>query len=106
MSLARPVLVSDLEPLVEVTGGGERGMLFRAADPDDLAAKLGDAIDGRVDLEAMAGRGFAFAERERSWEACAAQLRTICWRRWGGGLPLTSFAMFLSVPAAQHREWR
>lgn len=67
MSLARPVLVSDLPPLVETTHNGAFGMLFKVNDPADLAHRLAEAKARRTDLPAIGQRAFDHVCASRSW---------------------------------------
>ena len=80
MTLGRPVLVSDLEPLTEVVGNGARGIVFKSRDPDDLMHKLNGAIDGKINLKMIAQRGNDFARSERSWSNNATALQSILQR--------------------------
>ncbi len=57
MALGRPVIVSDCAPLARVVRETGSGLVFRASDPDDLAARLLEMTETeRAEAMAAAGR--------------------------------------------------
>ena len=40
MLLSKPCVLSDIEPLIEISDGGKHGVIFKTGDADDLAEKL------------------------------------------------------------------
>ena len=59
-----PVLVSDIDVNRELTNGGKCGILFRVGDSSDLADKIQEFFDNKVDKGAYIKNGF---ERAKSF---------------------------------------
>ena len=81
MTLGRPVLASDLPPLVEVVGSAsERGYLFKAGDVEALVEQISN-IASHPELLGPKGEAAAsFARKERDW-ATSGQLTSALLRR-------------------------
>ncbi len=69
-----PVLVSDIPANREWVTAGENGWLFRDGDVDDLAAKIGFAIENRKLWKKMCARARQTAEARADWKKNAAIL--------------------------------
>ncbi|MEZ5117175.1 MAG: glycosyltransferase family 4 protein [Candidatus Nanopelagicales bacterium] len=70
MAMNVPLVVSDLPALVEIAGAGERAEVFRAGDPDSLAAVAERLLSSPEALAGMAERARAWVAVERTWAAC------------------------------------
>lgn len=77
MSMARPVLLSDVgghRDLIAVPGAS---FSFRAGDLDDLVAKASEALADGDARRAMGARARAWVVSERSWGRAAATCRSV-----------------------------
>jgi len=73
MALGKPVVASDVGGLKELVKDGETGLLFKAEDPQDLAAKCLRVATDRALADRLARHGRAYVEEEREWStSCAA----------------------------------
>ncbi|TYT27129.1 glycosyltransferase [Luteimonas viscosa] len=69
MAMRRPLVVSDRPALQEIVGvDGQRGLVFRAGDHLDLAARLLELAHSPSRREALAEQGWRWIESERSWD--------------------------------------
>lgn len=66
-----PVVASDLDSIKDVVIDGETGLLFRAADEEDLAAKLKILLDSPAQREAMGSSGRVHILRKFDWREVA-----------------------------------
>ncbi|MGH3386975.1 MAG: glycosyltransferase, partial [Nocardioidaceae bacterium] len=71
MAAGLPVVVSDLEALLEIIGGGERGRAFRAGDAESLAETLVELYEDPGLRSELAERGRTWVVAERQWSANA-----------------------------------
>ncbi len=68
MSMARPVLVSDIPPMRElISTPGESGLLFKPGDQDDLERQIAAALDDPAALERIGAAGRRYVIAERTW---------------------------------------
>ena len=67
MSLSRAVLVSNLEPLVELVAGGEAGLVFESDDAKALLARLMQAMEERSSLDSIGARARGHVIATRDW---------------------------------------
>ncbi len=77
MARHKIVLASDVGGLRELVRDGDTGFLFRAGDPDDLAARVLEVEGRRSEWPAMRRRARRFVETERSWESSIARYRDV-----------------------------
>lgn len=77
MAAGLPLLVSDLPALTEITGGGTRGVSFRAGDADALVDALADLYAHPEKRAALAAAGREWVDRERQWSANGPRYRAI-----------------------------
>jgi len=68
------VISSDLPAPREILGHGAAGALFPPGDRDRLAELIGEALSGRVDLDAMGRKAYAFVRERFDWAAIAGTL--------------------------------
>ena len=54
-------------------GRPEHALTFRSEDVDDLAQRLREAYEGRVDVSGIARRGNIFVNQERNWSSVAGR---------------------------------
>lgn len=72
-----PCVVSDIGPLVEVSGEGRYAALFRTGDREDLARRLVELSEDRETRLALGAAGREWAARQFSIEAHVAALREL-----------------------------
>lgn len=72
MSMARPVLASDLPPMREIVQDGVTGLLFRPGDPDHLATTAIDLLTKPDYRRALAGNARDYVSQTRTWATCTA----------------------------------
>jgi PEP-CTERM/exosortase A-associated glycosyltransferase len=77
MSMARAVIVSDVQAMGELVREGETGFTFRAGDTADLAAKCVAILKDTAELAEVGKRARAWILRERHWPTLLAQYGTI-----------------------------
>jgi D-inositol-3-phosphate glycosyltransferase len=72
MTLGRPVIASELPPLVDAVGAdGERGYLFPAGQSQKLAEQIDAAMQDSSGLQAKGLAAGEFARLERDWRRSA-----------------------------------
>lgn len=68
MAMRRPLIVSDRPALLEIVGANqERGLVFRAGDHLDLAARLADLAGSPEKRNELVETARSWIEAERSW---------------------------------------
>ncbi|MDY0045852.1 MAG: glycosyltransferase, exosortase A system-associated [Thauera propionica] len=72
MAQGRLFVASDVGGHKELIRDGETGRLFRAGDPDALAAAIGDMLDHRERWPEMRAAGREFVEKVRNWKNSVA----------------------------------
>ena len=77
MAQGRLMVASDVGGHKELIEDGQTGVLFRAGEADDLAAKVVDLLKNEAGWEAMKRNGRAFVESERNWTASVARYRGV-----------------------------
>jgi PEP-CTERM/exosortase A-associated glycosyltransferase len=78
MSMARPVLVSDIPPMRElVPGPPETGFVFKPGDADDLVRQTVAALRDSERLERVARAGRAYVVAERPWSRLVARYAAV-----------------------------
>ncbi len=78
MSMARPVLVSDIPPMRElIAQPGESGLLFEPGDQEDLERQIVAALSDPVALERLGAAGRRYAVAERAWPKLVARYHDI-----------------------------
>jgi len=77
MMMNLPTVVSDIEPLLEVSANGDCAAVFRARDSDDLGRKLGMLIDDPCYRRNLSNKGKQRAMERFSIEAHLASLTGI-----------------------------
>ncbi|MDZ7752503.1 MAG: TIGR04063 family PEP-CTERM/XrtA system glycosyltransferase [Gammaproteobacteria bacterium] len=73
MAQGRLVVASDVGGHRELIRDGDNGGLFRAGDPESLAAAVADLTGRRETWPEMAARARHFVEAERSWPVSVAR---------------------------------
>jgi PEP-CTERM/exosortase A-associated glycosyltransferase len=73
MAQGRLVVASDVGGHREIIRDGSTGILFRAGDPDALAAAVASAFADGARADAIRRRARAFVEEERTWAKSVAR---------------------------------
>ncbi len=73
MALGKLVLASDVGGHKELIRDNETGMLFRAGDAKDLAAKALELLGDEAKCRHLRSEGRRFVETERNWKASVAR---------------------------------
>jgi glycosyltransferase involved in cell wall biosynthesis len=77
MSLGRPLVVTDLPALREVTGNGERGRIAQPADSESLCKEILALVNDQAARTAMAKSAKKWVFENRTWAANAKRYRDI-----------------------------
>jgi glycosyltransferase involved in cell wall biosynthesis len=78
MSMARPVLVSDIPPMRElIARPGKEGLLFKPGDREDLERQISAALSDPAALERIGAAARRYAVAERTWPKLVARYRDV-----------------------------
>jgi PEP-CTERM/exosortase A-associated glycosyltransferase len=77
MAQGRLMVASDVGGHKELIRDGDTGVLFRAGNADDLAAKVIALLNNEASWDAMKQAGRGFVETERNWAASVARYRDV-----------------------------
>ncbi|MEW5965717.1 MAG: TIGR04063 family PEP-CTERM/XrtA system glycosyltransferase [Pseudomonadota bacterium] len=77
MAQGRLMVASDVGGHRELIDDGRTGVLFRAGDVDDLAARVMALLQNEAGWDAMKQAGRRFVETERNWAASVARYRGV-----------------------------
>jgi len=77
LATERALVVSDVPPLREIVDPGRTGQIFRAGDPEDLAAVLEPLLEDPARRAALGSAGREWVRRERTWEANGRRYRDL-----------------------------
>jgi PEP-CTERM/exosortase A-associated glycosyltransferase len=77
MAMAKPVIASDIPPMRELVSDHQTGLLFRAGDVDDLAAKCTTILSDPALRDRLGLGARDWVLRERQWRTLVARYRTI-----------------------------
>ena len=77
LACAVPVIASDSPGVRCLLADGEDGLLAKAGDPDDLAAKLGQVLGDEPLRQAMGLHGRGKVETNFGWRRGASRLEAI-----------------------------
>ena len=80
MSYGNPVLVSDIEGLLEVVSDGDTGFVFRSLDPHHLAVRLGEIFATPGHRARIAQEGLRTVSARNDWGRLGEQSRD-CYQR-------------------------
>lgn len=67
LALAKPIIVSDVEPLLEITGNNERGLVFQSGDVEDFARTIQRLIDEPGLRSTLGQHGREWVVENRNW---------------------------------------
>jgi D-inositol-3-phosphate glycosyltransferase len=67
MSLSTPVLVSDLDGMLEIVEDGKTGWVFHAGSADSLADRIVEILSNPDKLARVGAAGFEKVRREHDW---------------------------------------
>jgi glycogen synthase len=77
MAMAKPVVVSDVPPMLELVRDGQTGVVFKAGDVRDLASKLTGLLRNSA-LRQQVGQGAReWVVRERQWPDLISHYRDV-----------------------------
>jgi glycosyltransferase involved in cell wall biosynthesis len=77
MAQGRLMVASDVGGHKELIRDGQTGVLFRAGQADDLAAKVVALLQDEPSWDRMKQNGRRFVETERNWAASVARYRDV-----------------------------
>ena len=77
MAMAKPVVVSDVAPMLELVRDGQTGIVFRAGDVLDLASKMGRVLRNSALREQVGQGAREWVLRERQWPDLIARYQTV-----------------------------
>jgi glycosyltransferase involved in cell wall biosynthesis len=77
MLVKTPAIVSDIEPLLEVSGGGKFAKVFQTKNSTELSEKMIQLAENKSEREDLAERAFAFAKDNFSIEAHLRELKKL-----------------------------
>ena len=77
MAQGRLMVASDVGGHKELIDDGRTGVLFRAGEADDLAAKVVGLLQNEQGWDAMKQAGRRFVETERNWAASVSRYRGV-----------------------------
>lgn len=77
MGYGKPVIASAAGGIVDIVSNGDTGLLVAPGDPAELASAIRRAMDEPEEMEAIAQRGTAFAERAFGWDAIVGKLAEV-----------------------------
>lgn len=77
MAQGRVLAASDVGGHLELIEDGKTGVLFKAGDPQSLAAKVGDLLQAPERWPQLRANGRRFVEDERNWRASVARYRKV-----------------------------
>ena len=72
-----PAILSDIEPLLEVSGDGEFAGIFQTKNPSELSEKMIRLAENKNERENLAEKAFAFAKDNFSIEAHLRELKKL-----------------------------
>lgn len=68
LSLSKPIIVSDVEPLREIVGANERGLVFESGNIADFARSIRELMDRPEHMTALGQVGRQWVVENRNWE--------------------------------------
>lgn len=68
LALAKPIIVSDVQPLSEVVGNNERGLSFESGNVDDLANTIYQVMNDNALRARLGETGRRWVVQHRNWE--------------------------------------
>lgn len=83
MAMERAVVVSDVPAMQELVENGRTGLVFRAAEPADLAAKCVKLLNDPELRQALGVNARRYVQEERAWPRLVSGYETL-YRRFAG----------------------
>src|SRR5699024_12486968 len=68
LPLAKPIIVSDVEPLREIVGDSERGLVFENGNVKDFAQAIKKCSSAPELMSSLSQAGRQWAAENRNWE--------------------------------------
>lgn len=78
MAVGLPVVIPNLEGMIEQVGDGSRGMIFKPGDANDLADKIVMLLDNRTLREDLSERGREYVVKNCDWKENAKRIVDLC----------------------------
>ena len=72
-----PVIINDLDPLLEITGDGKFAKIFKSKNVDDLKEKLSELIENPMERKRLAEEGRQWAMNRYSIENYISNLKNL-----------------------------
>lgn len=72
----KPVIISRLEPIIELVGGEDNVLFIEPDSVDEITAAINKLTDAKGDSDRIAKNGFDFVSHMRSWSSTGAQYST------------------------------
>jgi glycosyltransferase involved in cell wall biosynthesis len=77
MAMAKPVIASDLPPMRELVSDRVTGLLFKAGDYHDLAAKCVELLSDAATRQRLGAAARDWVVRERQWRTLVSRYQPI-----------------------------
>jgi PEP-CTERM/exosortase A-associated glycosyltransferase len=77
MAMAKPVVVSDIAPMLELVRDGQTGVVFKAGDVSDLATKLIGLLRNAALRDQLGQGAREWVLRERQWPDLISRYRDV-----------------------------
>jgi glycosyltransferase involved in cell wall biosynthesis len=90
MGYGKPVIASEAGGIVDIVSSGDTGLLVPPGDAAALASAIQRAMDEPREMDSIAKRGTAFAERAFGWDAIVGKLTDV----------------YATAVKARHPDWR
>lgn len=78
MAVGIPVIIPDLDGMVDQVDNGKRGLIFNSGDADDLADKIIMLLENEVLRKELGDCGRKHIEEKCDWDKNAKTIVEIC----------------------------
>ncbi|MBU0477504.1 glycosyltransferase family 4 protein [bacterium] len=78
MALELPVIIPDLNGMLEQVGNGSRGLIFKCEDANDLADKMLMLLDNETLRERLGKKGREYVVKNCDWRKNAKRIVRLC----------------------------
>lgn len=82
LALAKPIIVSDVQPLREIVGDNERGLVFESGNVHDFARAIQEFAMNPTSMRALGAAGREWVVEKRNWDNVVQSFLT-AYRRLG-----------------------
>jgi len=77
MSYRKPVVVSDIQGMMEIIKDGENGFVFRTEEHRDLGEMLNQMLDQPAELGRVVARGYETITEQHGWDRVGQRTREV-----------------------------